>query len=188
MTHPLPTASAATTQQGAVELEPHAEALHSSWGWHGMGRGPTQRGQDSGTLGKGHLLQQGGTDPVPPQSLSSILPAHWTSRPLCFQPEKKAGSRSSRQGMGMPPFPLLHGASSAAALLLPLPQHSRQFLLSDSLLQPFLEITKNNRDGSSSHTCLHFVSSSFVPSLQAVAGLLVPDSFPAPQSPHWHRG
>lgn len=74
---------------------------------------------------------------------------------------------------------------------LPLPQHSHRFLLSDSLLQPFLEIPKNNKAGSSSHMCLHFVSSQplpgplprcpFVPLLQAVARFMALGPLPAPR-------
>lgn len=105
-------------------------------------------GQDSRVLGKGHLLPQAGTDPVFP---TSSPPAHWTSSPL-------NSSLGSEQAAG----PLVEAWGQPR---LPLPQHSRGFELSDSLLQPFLEIPKNNRAGSSSHMCLGSASSQPLSSL-----------------------
>lgn len=88
----------------------------------------------------------GRTDPISPSpSPASSQP---TGPPLCFQPGKKEGPLARPQG------------HCRGHLWTPLPQsplspHSHRVALSDSLLQPFLEIPKNNRTGSSFHTCLH---------------------------------
>ena len=81
-----------------------AQLLGLAWDGEGA-QGTGERG-----AGEGSPPAAGRNRASTPQSLSSILPAHWTSSPLHFQPGKKAGSRSSSQGMGT-----LHGASSATA-------------------------------------------------------------------------
>lgn len=143
VTHPLPAAPAATSQQGAAEPRPQCRATALLQSSHSEGWPHVER-MNSRVLGRVTACsgKEWAQDPLP---ASSQL-----TKTFCFQLGEEAGSSSFRRTQGhCPPRCIptqLHsrhcmGPMDPAQPAPSSPSPARTLiLLSDSLLQPFLEI------------------------------------------------